>query len=171
MAYLLSQTLYVEICLRCNGAFSWIYATLSAHRHSFGPIIEPVLEQRSISWICHRDVDLLFSFLFLSLSWQERKKWGRRAVVESKARRGRRTAVVPGCRWLREGQTNYPRLNTTMCHQLWPTRWQLLFHTPPPTFVRVPTACIGLHRPPVSTSRRVVMPRARWAKRPRSRAI
>ena len=117
----------------------------------------------------------LFVFpLSLSLSLSQlarRKKWRRCAIVESKARRGRRTAIVPGCRWLREGQTNYPRLNTTMCHQLWPTRWQLLFHTPPPTFIRVPTARIRLHRLPIPISRRVVMPRARWAKRSKSRVI
>lgn len=93
-----------------------------------------------------------------------KKRQRRRTVVESKVRRGRRTAVVPGCRWLREGQTNYPRLNTTMCHQLWPTCWQLLFHIPPLTSVSVP-AHIGPYRSAVPTSRRVVMlgSRAQWA--------
>lgn len=101
---------------------------------------------------------LLFICLFLFFSQDLReRRWKRHAaVVESKARKGHRTAAVPECRWLRKDQTNYPRLNMTMCHQLWPTHWQLPFHTSPSSYPS-PTH-IGSHRSAISISSRVVMP-------------
>lgn len=68
-----------------------LYATLSALRHPLGPIIGPVLEYRGpppgyVVGIWNLSTSLISLFLSFSRP-RESRRWRRRAVVESKARR------------------------------------------------------------------------------------